>query len=189
MKQLDITNREIWRAWLAENHQKENEIWLVFYKKESGHPSLAYESAVEESLCYGWIDSLIKKIDDQKYARKFTPRSAASLWSESNKKRIKKLIEQGRMTEHGLKLIQAAQKSGCWDQAANRPEISPEIPAELLQALEQNAKAKVFFDQLAPTYQKQFSIWISLAKRPQTREKRLRESLTLLERGEKLGLK
>ena len=94
MKQLYVTNRDEWNMWLSEHHHTEREVWLVFFKKETKQPSIEYESAVEEALCFGWIDSVVKKIDDSKYARKFTPRKDKSNWSELNKKRAEKMIKE-----------------------------------------------------------------------------------------------
>jgi len=188
MKQLYVTNRNQWREWLSKNHATEAGIWLVFYKKETSIPTIAYEAAVEESLCFGWIDSIIKKIDSEKYARKFTPRTDKSNWSQLNKKRASKMIKQGRMTEVGLAKITAAKKSGLWDKDP-RPRISLDIPPEFANALARNKKAKECFDKLAPSYRKHYIGWINVAKRPETREQRIQESIALLENGKKLGLK
>lgn len=188
MKSLYFKIPQEWRTWLQSNHDRETEVWLIFYKKHSGKPCLDYESAVEEALCFGWIDSIIKKIDDSKFARKFTPRKDRSQWSAINKKRIERLIKSGRMTPVGLSKIKAAQKRGNWNEP-DRPIVSIDPPEELNKALHQNRKAKEFFEQLAPTYQKQFIVWIRIAKRPETKEKRIRESIQLLEKGEKLGLR
>ena len=103
MKQVYVQNREEWRNWLRQHHDRSNGIWLVFYKKHTGKPTLKYDEAVEEALCFGWIDSIIKKVDDEKYVRKLTPRKADSRWSESNKKRVTKLQKQGLMTQVGLR--------------------------------------------------------------------------------------
>jgi len=174
---------------LAENHDKEgNGIWLVFYKKETGRPSLEYEESVEEALCFGWIDSIIKRIDDDKFCRKFTPRKDDSRWSITNRKRVEKIIKEGRMTEFGLAKIEAAKRSASWKMDP-RPVINMEIPQELSEALARNRKAKDFFEKLAPTYRKHFIGWIVTAKRPETKARRLKECLALLARGEKLGLK
>jgi uncharacterized protein YdeI (YjbR/CyaY-like superfamily) len=189
MKQIYVKNREEWREWLSKNHNKEeNGIWLVFFKKNTKKATLEYNDAVEEALCFGWIDSIIKKIDDEKYVRKFTPRNSKSLWSSSNKKRIAKMIKEGKMTEHGLAKIDAAKKSGFWDKK-DRPEINLDMPTELEKALKKNKKAGEFFETLAPTYKKQFMGWIKGAKRKETKEKRLKETIEKLEKGEKLGLK
>ena len=175
MKQLYLKTRDEWRKWLAKHHKTERELWLVFFKKETGKPSIEYDASVEEALCFGWVDSIIKKIDDKKYARKFTPRKSGSLWSDSNKKRVKKMIAEGRMTAFGLARIEEARQNGLWYKSA-RPNISFEIPEEFEHALQQNKKAQEFFAQLAPTYQKQYIGWIVVAKRQETKEKRIKES-------------
>ena len=105
MKQLFFQTLAEWRDWLAKNYNKESVLWLIFYKKETGISSIDYESAVEEALCYGWIDSIIKKLDESRYARKFTPRKDSSKWSEINKNRVARLIKNGRMTKIGLAKI------------------------------------------------------------------------------------
>ena len=189
MKQVHVTTRSQWRRWLAEHHdQEKNGIWLVFNKKETGRPSLEYEESVEEALCFGWIDSIIKRIDDGKYCRKFSPRKDGSRWSNTNKKRVEKIIKEGRMTRFGLAKVEAAKRSGSWE-LDPRPVINRDIPQELTDTLARNRTAKDFFEQLAPTYQKHFIGWIVTAKREETRAKRLRESLALLAGGKKLGLR
>ena len=147
------------------------------------------KSSVEEALCYGWIDSIIKKIDETKYARKFTPRKDDSKWSPSNKKRVEKLIREGLMTEYGLQKVEAAKRSGRWDDPAQRPELTFEMSAEFAEALSKNKRARETFENLSPSHQKQYLGWIEVAKRPETREKRIRESIRLLAEGKKLGLK
>jgi len=188
MKQVYVKTRDEWRNWLNQNHVRNTGIWLVFYKKHTGKPTLEYDAAVEEALCFGWIDSIIKKLDDERYVRKFTPRKSDSRWSELNRKRVKKLMKQQLMTESGVARVKEARKSGLWEEC-DRPEISFEIPREFESALAINSKAKMFFEQLAPTYRKQFVGWISVAKRPETRDRRVSESIALLEQGKKLGLK
>lgn len=188
MKQLYLQTAAEWRAWLAENHDRASEIWLVCYRKDTGKPTIDYESAVEEALCFGWIDSIIRKMDHERFARKFTPRKPESNWSPSNKKRVERLIASGRMTGFGLALVTAAKSKGRWDAPA-RPEISMEILPAFQEALEEHPGAKAFFEQLAPGYQKQYIAWVAVAKRPETREKRIRESIALLGKGEKLGMK
>jgi uncharacterized protein YdeI (YjbR/CyaY-like superfamily) len=188
MKQLYITNRDEWRKWLSENHATEAGIWLIFYKKKMSKPTITYEAAVEEAICFGWIDSIIKKVDAAKYARKFTPRSDKSKWSALNKKRANKMIKEGRITKIGLAKIKAAKKAGLWDKDP-RPRISFDIPPEFAKALTCNNKAKENFDKLAPTYRKHYIGWISVAKRPDTKKRRIKESIALLEKGRKLGLK
>ena len=177
-----------WRKWLKNNHDKANEVWLIFFKRGTGKPSIEYETAVEEALCFGWIDSLIKRIDDEKYIRKFTPRKNDSKWSEANKRRVEKLIKENRMTEIGLEKIEIAKRTGQWDKP-DRPDIQFDLPQEFQRALAQNKKARENFERLAPTYQKQYIGWVAVAKRQKTKEKRIKESLELLEKGQKLGLK
>lgn len=188
MRQLYIADREQWRDWLSKNHDITTGIWLIFYKKETSEPTISYEAAVEEALCFGWIDSIIKKIDAERYARKFTPRSDKSKWSLLNKKRANKMIKQGRMTEVGLAKIRIAKETGLWDKDA-RPQISLGIPPEFAKALAHNKKARDFFDKLAPSYCKHYIAWIDIAKRPETKKRRIDESIALLEKGQKLGLK
>ena len=188
MKQLYVSNRDKWREWLGRHYAIESVIWLVFYKKETSKPTIDYEAAVEEALCFGWIDSIIKKVDAEKYVRKFTPRKDKSFWSELNKKRANKMIKEGKMTEAGLAKIKAARKSGLWGQAG-RSNISFDMPLEFAQALDKNKKAKESFEKLAVSYRKHYIGWIQAAKRDETKKKRIRESILLLAKGERLGLK
>jgi len=189
MKTVEVKNRAEWRAWLAAHYDKETEIWLVYYKKGTGIASIDYGSSVEEALCYGWVDSIIKKLDETKYARKFTPRKDDSKWSHSNKKRVKKLLKEGLITEYGLQKIEVAKQSGMWDAPDQRPELTFEMPAEFAEALRKNKRAQETFENLMPTYQKQYLGWIEIAKRPETKQKRIEESLQLLSEGKKLGLR
>src|SRR5437763_11840829 len=99
---LYVTNRDDWRAWLEEHHATEPEIWLVFYRKASGKSRIPYDEAVEEALCFGWIDSIVKGIDEERFAQRFSPRKPKSAWSELNKERVRRLMEQGKMTQAGL---------------------------------------------------------------------------------------
>ncbi len=188
MNKLYVKTRSEWRKWLKKNHDKVSELWLIFYKKETGKPSIDYEAAVEEALCFGWIDSLVKKIDEERYARKFTPRKDKSVWSESNKKRVKKVIKEGRMTEYGLKKIKAAKKSGKWYEDET-PVFSLTMPTLFNQALKKNKKAEETFNRLTASQRKHYLGWIATAKKQETVEGRIKESIKILERGKKLGLK
>ena len=188
MKEFHSKSPQEWRKWLAANHDKETAVWLVFYKQQPSKSSLTYEAAVDEALCYGWIDSIIRKIDEMKYARKFTPRKDHSKWSEINKRRAAKLIESGKMTKIGLAKIEAAKKNGMWAKP-DRPQISLELPEEFEAALKKNRAARTVFEQLAPSYKRQYLGWISVAKRPETKQARIKESVALLAKGEKLGMK
>ena len=188
MKQLYVTDREEWRNWLSEYHGVEAGVWLIFYKKETCKPTIGYEEAVEEALCFGWIDSIIKKVDEERYVRKFTPRKDKSMWSALNRKRANKMIKEGRMTNVGLAKIKTAKKTGLWGKDG-RPGISFDVPPELAKALAKNRKAKENFDKLAPSYRRQYIGWIAVAKREETKKRRIEESIALLEKGKKLGMK
>lgn len=177
-----------WCTWLQENHNKSTGIWLVFYKKESGKPTLNYEESVEEALCYGWIDSVIKKIDEQSYVRKFTPRKDGSNWSDLNKKRVEKLIREGRMTEIGMAKIEIAKQNGEWEKP-DQPRPQFVMREEFQAALEQHPKARQFFNSLNKADRQQYIYWVASAKREDTRRKRIKESLELLLFKQKLGLK
>lgn len=188
MKQLYCKTRQQWRSWLKHNHHKEKEIWLIFYKKVTGKPTIDYSSALDEALCFEWIDSLIKKINTTKYTRKFTPRNEISKWSEVNKKRVEQLIKEQKMTDSGYVIIKAA-KANSWWEKSDRPSIPTQMPKEFQVALDRNSTAHKNFNRLAPSFQKQYLIWIAIAKRQDTKERRISEAIHLLERGQKLGLK
>jgi uncharacterized protein YdeI (YjbR/CyaY-like superfamily) len=179
---LVVRNRQQWRAWLGKHHASSPGIWLVFYKDHSGVKSIPYEDSVSEALCFGWIDSLIKRLDDDRYARKFTPRRPTSKWSDSNRKRWAELKAAGLLTMVGL----AAAPT---DNTYAPPPAIPDLPAYIAKALKANPKAWNFFQELAPTYRRHFVGWIHWAKRPETRKTRIREAIALLAAGKKLGLK
>jgi uncharacterized protein YdeI (YjbR/CyaY-like superfamily) len=188
MEEMYFESLPGWHAWLQENHNSSKGIWLVFFKKESGKPSLQYEESVEEALCFGWIDSVIKKIDDERYMRKFSPRKDGSNWSDLNKKRGEKLIKEGRMTEFGMAKIELAKQNGDWDKPSQpRPQF---VMHEIFQtALDHHPKAKEFFNSLNKADRQHYIYWVASAQREETREKRVSESLDLLGKGKKLGLK
>ncbi len=187
-KRQCFNGRDDWRAWLAENHATAREMWLVIYKKHVDKPSLSYIEALEEALCFGWIDGILKRIDDEKHTIRFSPRRKNSIWSEQNKKRVARLIQEGRMTETGLAKVREAKANGQWEKAAVREDVTI-IPPELTAALAQDAKARANFEKLAPSYRRQFIYWVSVAKHDETRRKRVAEVLRLLARNERLGMK
>ena len=188
MEELYIDSLADWHAWLQENHHSSNGIWLVLYKKESGKPSLSYEASIEEALCFGWIDSIIRKIDEERYVRKFTPRKDDSKWSDLNKKRVEKLTREKRMTAAGMEKVDIAKQNDQWGQP-DQPRIQFEIVPEFQAALEQHPNSLEFFNTLTKSDQKQFITWIAIAKRSETRVKRIKESIELLEKSQKLGLR
>lgn len=187
MKTLYCKTLQEWRSWLKGNHDRASDVWLIFYKKETGRLSVSYSDALDEALCYGWVDSLIKKIDKEKYARKFTPRKLESKWSDINKEKAETLIAAKRMTRWGMAKIKAARENGIWDKPA-RPEISLEIPEELQAALGSEPEAKAFFDTLARSNKRRYIAWIVTAKRPETKANRIEKSIKLLKEKQNLGL-
>jgi uncharacterized protein YdeI (YjbR/CyaY-like superfamily) len=188
MEQLFVASLSEWKIWLQEHSDSSQGVWLVFYKKQNGKSSMTYEEAVEEALCFGWIDSIIRKIDEESYVRKFSPRKDDSKWSALNKKRVEKLTREKRMTDAGLAKVEIAKQNGQWDQP-DQPRIQFEMPTEFQKGLESNQKAQKFFNTLTKTDKNQFITWIATAKRPETREKRIKEAIELLEKGQKLGLR
>jgi uncharacterized protein YdeI (YjbR/CyaY-like superfamily) len=179
---VEMADRRRWRAWLERHHQSSAGVWLVFHKEHTRVRSISYEDSVREALCFGWIDSLIKRLDGDRYLRKSTPRKPSSKWSESNRKRWAELRAAGSLAALGL----AAAPDG--DLYASKPSI-PELPGYIERAFQANPKAWAFFRDLAPSYRRHFVAWIHIARRQETREKRIRESIELLAAGKKLGLK
>lgn len=185
-QQLPITNRDEWRAWLEANHATANEVWLVHFKKHTGKQGLSLEEAVEEALCFGWIDGVLRPIDDEKFALRYSPRKQGSIWSETNKRRVAKLIKQGRMSEAGLAKVKEAKANGEW-QRATLLENTTNIPPDLRHALTANRQARRNFESLAPSHKKQFIYWITSAKTDVTRQRRIQETVRLVAENKKLG--
>ena len=181
-KTLYVTNREEWRAWLMEHYQSETEVWLIYYKKHTGRPRISYDHAVEEALCFGWIDSIAKRLDDEKFAQKFTPRRDSTNWSELNKRRLRKLIREGRMTEAGLAKIDLAMLGEEAERKQSEGDL--DIPRFMKQALMANAKAWENFQDLTPSRRRPYVQLILDAKKEETRERRLREVISLLEQSQ-----
>ena len=183
MKTLDVKSRKAWRRWLSKHHDTQTEIWLVFHKRHTGRASISYSDAVEEALSLGWIDSLIKRLDEDRYARLFTPRKANSRWSTANRRRYADLKKRGLLAVAGLRRP-PTKRSG----DAPRPSLSA-IPTYITQALKKNARARLSFEELAPSHRRAYVGWIDSAKKQETKEKRLREAIEMLAAGKKLGLK
>jgi uncharacterized protein YdeI (YjbR/CyaY-like superfamily) len=182
-KTLDVRSRGEWRSWLQEHHDTAAEIWLVFHKRHTAQACISYDDAVEEALCFGWVDSLIKRLDDDRYARKFTPRKPDAMWSTINRERYADLEARGLLAAPGLKRPPTSRSGD-----APRPSISV-IPAYIERGFKANARAWANFEQLAPSHRRNYIAWIDSAKREETKEKRLREAIGLLAAGQKLGLK
>lgn len=182
-----------WRKWLKNNHDKKSVIWLIHYKKHTGKPSLAYNEAVEEALCWGWIDSLIRRIDEERYMQKYTPRKPRSTWSKHNVRRVEKMIRSGRMQPAGLELYNYAKDNGLLpdmsEDLVKGERIFPEAPEFICDALRENPEAERHFNSLAPSYKLQYLGWIMSARKEETRFRRLKEAIDLLNSGKKLGMK
>ncbi|MFH1465044.1 MAG: YdeI/OmpD-associated family protein [Pseudomonadota bacterium] len=178
-------DRAAWRAWLQEHHASARVIWLRFNKKHTGEPGVRYEEAVQEALCYGWIDSIVRRLDERAYLQKFTPRTNTAKWSVSNRRRLKALVAEGRMTPAGLAVVGHA-----LDAPVVEPPRPPELlPPELDARLQAAPEAAAAFAALPPSHRRQYVGWITQAKREPTRLRRLDEAIARLSRGERLGWK
>jgi uncharacterized protein YdeI (YjbR/CyaY-like superfamily) len=178
LPRLQPKSRKAWRAWLAKNHASSSGIWLVYAKKHTGIPSLTYADAVEEALCFGWIDSLVHPIDASLYKQIFTPRKASSAWSPLNKKRVEKLIAADQITAAGMKMIELARTNGKWDAHAETEALT--MPPELKKALNGNADAKKNWPTYTISQQKAFLRMLHDAKTPETRAKRIARILDIV---------
>lgn len=187
-KTLYVTKRDDWRAWLRKNHSSRREVWLIYYKKHTGKPRIPYDDAVEEALCYGWIDSTVKRIDDEKYTQKFTPRNEKSNWSELNKRRAKKMIREGRMTKTGMAKFKHAGKQTNEEAKDKPPKKRLVTPPDLKKALSVNKKALRNFNNFAPSYRRLYIGWITNAKRKETREKRIKQTVKWSAENKKPGM-
>ena len=164
---------------------------MIYYKKETGKRKFDMPDAVEEALCFGWIDSVAQKLDDERSMQKFTPRKPKSIWSKINKKRIEKLIEQKLMTPAGLATIERAKKNGSWD-TLNSSDLHTDnnsMPDDLEKALSKNKKALANFLAFPPSYRKRFLFWIDSAKTPLTKAARIKQTLLMAAAKKKPGLK
>jgi len=196
MKELEriyFNNDKSFRSWLKKNHDKSPGVWIIFYKKHVKIECIKYRVALEEALCFGWIDSIVKKIDNDQYVRKFTPRKNTSKWSELNKKIVIGKVEKGKMTSEGLKKIDSYLKTGRVDwekKEINENESkNSDIPDFIIEEFAQNEPALTNFNTLAQTYKQHYILWITDAKMEKTIQKRLKESVKLLKENKKLGLK
>ena len=180
VKPLQVADRDAWRAWLQENHAIETGVWLVILRKHAARPGIRYEEALDEALCFGWIDGLMRSVDSETFILRFSPRKSRSIWSEGNKQRVERLIEQGRMTEAGLAKILEAKENGEWDKSAEREDTSV-LPSGLEEALQRDGRIWLKWESLAPSRKKQYIYWVTSAKTEETRQRRIRETVAMVE--------
>ncbi len=184
---LYIKNRGEWREWLQVNFGSKKEIWLIYYKKHTGKPRIPYADAVEEAICFGWIDSTVKRVDEEIYVQKFTPRKPRSLWSVLNKERANEMIQTGLMTPAGLEKIKEAKKNGRWEEAYTSKK-KVEIPADLSKMLKSDPQANRNFTNFAYSYRSLYINWINYAKKDETRQRRIKEVVKRSSENQKPGM-
>ena len=185
--ELYLKTRKEWREWFEKNHDTCEEVWLRYYKKPSGKPRIPYADAVEEALCFGWIDGKIKRISEDYYIQRFTPRRSGSRWSKYNIERIQRLIKEGRMKEAGLKV---------YEEALNKPELiydnrtdgDPEIPADLMEELKCNKGAFSNFMNFPQSARRIYIGWLNSARRSETRLNRIIKIVEFAEKKVKPGM-
>ncbi len=179
MAQFFAKDRATWTAWLEANHATAPEVHLVFHRKGTGTAGVAYAEAVEEALCFGWIDGIVHKVDDTRFTYRFTPRRKGSAWSESNKERIARLDAAGKLRPAGQRAIDEAKDTGAWDKPA-KAVMPTAMPPELAAAFATNKKAKAAYAKQAPGQQAAWQKWVHQAKQAATRERRAKEAVARL---------
>jgi len=186
VKAVHFGSAKEFRAWLAKNHGSVTELLISFYKKHTGKGGATYDQAVEEALCYGWIDGVKKRLDDERFTHRFTPRKAKSTWSRINVERALQLIKSGRMAAPGLRAFEAREekRTGIYTYEQQRPGLSPQDKKRLMA----NRRAWEFFSKQPPGYQRLAGFWVSSAKREETRLRRLAILMEDSENGRRLGM-
>ncbi len=169
---LFFNNRKEWRSWLEKNHRTQNEVWLIHYKKSSRKTNLNHVDAVEEAICFGWIDSKLKKIDKERFILRYSPRRSRSVWSKINKDTAKKMISKGKMMPAGLDKINQAKTSGYWDNAYTNL-VKEQLPNDLKKALKMDKTAWDNFQEFANSYRNTYIGWVNNAKTEVTRKRRI----------------
>jgi uncharacterized protein YdeI (YjbR/CyaY-like superfamily) len=173
------SSRQAWREWLEANHESKQAVWLIYYKKKSNLPTVLYSDAVDEALCFGRIDSKAKPIDEEKYMQFFTKRKPKSIWSKINKEKIERLTKEGLMTKAGFELIEIAKQNGSWTILDESEALL--IPEDLDQEFQKSTNAKDYFSSLSRSDKRNILQWLVLAKRQETRDKRIAEIIELAE--------
>lgn len=169
---LSFRNRNEWRKWLEKNHRKEKEVWLIHYKKHAGKIGIQLEEAVEEAICFGWIDGKLKKVDKERFILRYSPRKANSVWSKLNRERAEKMMKARKMTTAGLSVIEEAKKSGSWNKAYTSLKRD-RIPSDLRRALAKDKRALDNFQSFANSHRNLYIHWITSAKTDETRRERI----------------
>jgi uncharacterized protein YdeI (YjbR/CyaY-like superfamily) len=182
---LPFTTQKDWESWLKKNHNIRSGIWIKFAKKASGLATVTYDEALDVALCYGWIDGLARSLDETYYLQKFTPRGPRSMWSKRNKEIVAQLIKEGKMMQAGLEKIEEAKKNGRWDAAYDSPK-NMVVPDYFLEALAKDKKALEFYQTLNKTNTYAIAFRLQTAKKPETKERRMKVILEMLRKGEKL---
>jgi len=177
-----------WQKWLETNHNTENVLWLIIQKKNSKKTGIHYEEAVRTAVAYGWIDGKMKRLNDDEFMQRFTPRRKGSIWSLSNRKRAEILIAEDAMTPAGLKTVEEAKESGRWDNAYSSSRGSVDIPADLIDALNKNKTAQEHFQAFPPSARFMYVHWINEAKRKDTRLRRIKTVVYRSERNQRSGI-
>lgn len=177
---IHAKTREEWREWLMNNHQSEKSVWLIIYRKESGTPSVYYPEAVDEALCFGWIDSKPNKRDSNSYYQFFAKRNPKSNWSKVNKEKVAKLTEQGLMELAGLEMIEIAHQNGTWTALDEVENIT--VPEDLQELFSKNKTAFDNWERFSRSSKRGILEWILNAKKAETRQKRIAETVSLAEK-------
>lgn len=180
--QLELADRDAWERWLERNHETASGVWLRFAKKASGRTTVGYAEAVDVALCFGWIDGQVQRLDDDHYLQKFTPRRKRSRWSQINTERVARLVGEGRMRPAGRAQVELAKADGRWDAAYPSP-ARAQVPEDLQAALDRNERAAETFGSLSKSARYTILYAIGDAKRPETRARRIRKYVDLLEQG------
>jgi len=178
---LTFENPLAWRSWLSLHHATAKEAWVIHYKKGLRPGSLTYEQALDEALCFGWIDGLLQRVDEERFALRYSPRKPGSVWSAGNVQRVERLIREGRLTEAGLQKIREAQANGEWAAALQR-EDTRRLPPDLEEALQAHPGSMAAFEALTASQKKSYIWWVTDAKREATRQKRIQTILDGLDK-------
>lgn len=187
VKAIQAESSAAWRAWLEEHHRSEKSVWLIIYRKESATPSVYYPEAVDEALCFGWIDSKANKRDAVSYYQIFTKRNPKSNWSKVNKDKVERLMAEGRMHASGLEMVELAKKSGTWSALNEVDNVL--LPDDLKALFAQNNTAWEHWEKFSRSSIRGILEWILNAKKPETRQKRIEETVALAEKNIKANHK